>query len=142
MHEFITSHDQWLIEYRKDKYKIWTKVKASNGTDYYLPEHKDWLRFKSFCLDNNLKVTSISLQYRSHSVEVDTMGCDGVYLVRSLIGRMGEQTKHAITIGKVQGDKVKKTMWITPELIEELNDEDPIENCFEEALIIYGKESK
>lgn len=137
---FIVGYDNWLKEYRKDKYNIWTKVVVDTKVEYYLRDQKEWLKFKEFCDSNKLKVLSIALQYRSHSISVDTMGTDGVYLVRSLIGRMGEETKQAITIGKVYGDTVKKTMWVTPELIEDLSDEDPVENCFAEALIIYGKE--
>jgi hypothetical protein len=69
-------------------------------------------------------------------------GVDGVYLVRSLIGRMGENSKQAITIGKVYGSTVKKTMWVTPELVADISDEDPIASCFLEALILYDKETK
>lgn len=132
---FITSHEQWLEEYRKDKYKIWIRATLSNNIEYYLPDHNKWIELKSFCEKNKLKVNKLGLQYRSHFVEVDTSDTDGVYLIRSLIGRMGENSKQSITIGKVHGNVVKKTMWVTPELVEDLSDEDPIENCFEEAII-------
>ncbi len=138
---FITSHEQWLEEYRKDKYKIWIRATLSNNIEYYLPDHNKWIELKSFCEKNKLKVNKLGLQYRSHFVEVDTSDTDGVYLVRSLIGRMGENSKQSITIGKVYGNVVKKTMWVTPELVEDLSDEDPVENCFSEALIIYYVES-
>jgi hypothetical protein len=142
MINFITTHEQWLAEYHKDKYKVWIRATLSNNTEYYLPDHDNWIELKTLCDQNKLKVNKLGLQYRSHHVEVDTTGTDGVYLVRSLIGRMGESSKQAITIGKVYGDVVKKTMWITPELIEDLIDEDPVENCFMEALILYDKENK
>lgn len=137
MINFITTHDKWLEEYRKDKYKVWIRATLSNNTEYYLPDHNHWIELKYLCDTQKLKVNKLGLQYRSHFVEVDTNNTDGVYLVRSLIGRMGEQTKQAITIGKVHGGIVQKTMWVTPELIADLSDEDPIENCFSEALIIY-----
>lgn len=140
MSNFITSHEGWLEEYRKDKYKIWIRVTLSNGIEYYLPNHDEWLSIKTICNKEKLKVCKLGLQYRSHFVEVDTSDTDGVYLIRSLIGRMGETSKQSITIGKVYGNIVKKTMWVTPELVADLSDEDPIENCFMEALILYGKE--
>jgi hypothetical protein len=56
---------------------------------------------------------------------------------------MGENSKQTITIGKLYGTIVKKTMWITPELISELQSEDNIDDCFKEALILnYGKKTK
>jgi hypothetical protein len=140
MSNFITSHKQWLEEYRKDKYKIWIRATLSNNIEYYLPDHNKWIELKDLCDNNKLKVNKLGLQYRSHFVEVDTGDTDGVYLVRSLIGRMGENSKQSITIGKVYGNIVKKTMWVTPELVEDLSDEDPVENCFMEALILYDKE--
>jgi len=132
---FITSHDVWLEEYRKDKYKIWIRATLSNGTDIYLPEHKDWLKLKTHCEKNQLGITNVGLQYRSHSVGVDTSDADGVYLVRSLVGVMGETSRNTITIGKLYGSQVHKTLWITPELIEETKEIADVKDCFEEALI-------
>jgi hypothetical protein len=140
MNNFITSHECWLVEYRKDKYNVWIRATLSNGIEYYLPNHEQWLELKTLCDQKHLKVQKLGLQYRSHFVEVDMGDAEGVYLVRSLIGRMGENSKQAITIGKVYGNIVKKTMWVTPELVEDLSDEDPVENCFMEALILYDKE--
>ena len=140
---FITSYNGWLEEYRKDKYKIWIRASLSNNNEYYLPEFKQWMDLKQYCQDNKLKVTKVGLQYRSHSIEVDTGDADGVYLIRSLIGVMGENSKQTITIGKLYGDTIKKTMWVTPELIEELTSEDKIEDCFMEALILnYDTETR
>lgn len=136
----ITSYEQWIEEYRKDKYKIWIRSTLSNGTDVYLPEHKDWLKLKKYCQENKLKIVNVGLQYRSHSIGVDTADADGVYLVRSLVGVMGENSRNTITIGKLYGDQVHKTLWITPELIEETKEITNIEDCFEEALIFNYEE--
>lgn len=133
---FITSYDDWLKEYRKDKYKIWIRATMSNGIEVYLPEHRNWLDLKNFCQQNKLKINKVGLQYRSHSVEVDTQDANGVYLVRSLVGVMGENSKNTITIGKLYGDKVHKELWITPELIKETQEVEDRKNCFEEALIL------
>ena len=132
----ISSHEQWLEEYRKDKYKIWIRATLSNGMEYYLPNHAQWMDLKTICQNQKLSVTRLGLQYRSHFVEVDTSDCEGVYLIRSLIGVMGENSKQTITIGKLNDGIVKKTMWVTPELVAELNSEDKVEDCFQEALIL------
>lgn len=136
MNTFITTHDGWIEEYRKDKYKIWIRATLSNGVQYYLPSHKDWVRLGHLCRLENMKVMQVGLQYRSHTVEVDTTDADGVYVVQSLIGTMGEVSRHTITIGKLYGSIVKKQRWFTPELIVELSDEDPIDKCFTEAMIL------
>jgi hypothetical protein len=141
MNNFITTHSQWLEEYRKDKYKIWIRATLSNGMEYYLPNHEHWMDLKTLCENQKLSVTKLGLQYRSHFVEVDTSDCEGVYLIRSLIGVMGENSKQTITIGKLHDGVVKKTIWVTPELVAELTSEDNVENCFQEALILnYEKE--
>lgn len=132
----ITSYEQWLQEYRKDKYKVWMRATLSNEIEYYFSEHKEWMSLKSLCESDKLRVKKVGLQYRSHSIEVDTDDADGVYLVRSLVGVMGENSRHTITIGKLYGNIVKKSLWVTPELIAETNDEDTVEHCFKEALIL------
>jgi hypothetical protein len=137
----ITSYEQWLQEYRKDKYKIWIRATLSNNQEYYLPDVKDWKDLKEICKTNKLKVKKVGLQYRSHSIEVDTSDTDGVYLIKSVIGMIGETTKQTVTIGKLYGDTIYKSMWITPELIEELKTKDSVADSFEEVLIYdYQKE--
>lgn len=136
----ITSYEAWLEEYRKDKYKIWIKATLSNGTDVYLPEHKDWLKLKTHCENHKLRVMRVGLQYRSHSVDVDTEDADGVYLVRSLVGVMGENSRNTITIGKLHGTQVHKTLWITPELVKETEEITNVDECFQEALILNYEE--
>lgn len=140
-YNFTKSYSSWLEEYKKDKNKIWIRAILSNLEEIYLIDYNEWLKLKLYCQENKLSIDKIGLQYRSHSVEINTENTDGVYLVKSLIGSFGESNKHTFTIGKLYGNKVKKTMWITPELIEHLEDEDLIDNCFEEAIIYnYGKE--
>lgn len=141
MKNFITSYKDWLEEYKKDRHKTWIRVTLSNQLEIYLLDYSDWLDLKSYCESNNLSVHKIGLQYRSHSIEVDTEGSDGVYLIRSIIGSLGQSTRNTFTIGKLVDGKVKKTIWVVPELIQELEEEDNIENCFIEALI-YSSDKK
>ena len=86
-------------------------------------------------LSSKSNSNGISLQFKSNSVFIDTKDCEGVYLVRSIKGQIGGDTQHYYTVGTVLGSTVKKGMWITPDLIEEENFEDSIDNCFEEAII-------
>ena len=108
--------------------------------DYYFSNYSEWAEIKRICESNKLNVISIGLQYKSNSCNVDTIDADGVYLVRSALGAMGEVTKQTITIGKLYNNIVYKTMWVVPELVEQLNDQDVIENCFEEAIIYNDKQ--
>jgi len=143
MKNFITSYKDWLEEYRNDKNKTWIRAILSNGVEIYLLDYSEWLDLKSYCKEKKLSVKKIGLQYRSHSIEIDTSDCHGVYLTRSIIGSFDKTTRQTFTIGKLVGDTVRKTIWIIPELIQELEDEDKVENCFEEALIYnYDEERK
>jgi len=138
----ITSHKEWLEEYRKDKYKRWIRTTLSDNSEYYLPNYEDWYKIKNNCYKNNLKVIKVGLQYRSHHIEVDTSDANGVYLVRSVIGSLAEKTRQTITIGKIYGNIIKKQLFVTPELIEEFVTEDKLEDAFEEAIIFnYEKTS-
>lgn len=140
MKQFIHTHNDWLIEYKKDKTLTWFKVTLSDKLDYYFSNYSEWAEIKRICKSNKLNVISIGLQYKSNSCNVDTIDADGVYLVRSALGAMGEVTKQTITIGKLYNNIVYKTMWVVPELVEQLNDQDVIENCFEEAIIYNDKQ--
>jgi hypothetical protein len=140
MKQFIHTHNDWLIEYKKDKTLTWFKVTLSDKLDYYFSNYSDWADIKRICESNKLNVISIGLQYKSNSCNVDTIDADGVYLIRSALGAMGEVTKQTITIGKLYNKIVYKTMWVVPELVEQLNDHDVIENCFEEAIIYNDKQ--
>lgn len=141
MKTFITSYKDWLEEYKKDKYKTWIRAVLSSGSEVYLTDYSEWLELKEHCIDNKLSVKKIGLQYRSHSIEIDTSDSEGVYLTRSIIGSVGRSTRQTFTIGRLVGSIVKKTIWIIPELIKEFDDEDKVENCFEEALI-YNYDTK
>jgi len=138
----ITSYDQWLNEYRKDKYQIWIKIILSNSEERYFCDYKDWYLVKEYCKSNNIDVVELGLQYRSNYLGIDTTNCDGVYLVKSMIGLMGENSRHTYTVGKIHGRIVKKQIFMTPELIQDRIDEDPVEKCFEEGLLYHNERPK
>jgi len=141
MKTFITSYSDWLEEYKKDKYKTWIRATLSNDSEIYLKDYTEWMELKEHCITHKLAIKNVGLQYRSHSVEVDTNNSDGVYLAKSILGSFGQSTKQTFTIGILKDNIVNKTTWLIPELIKELENKDTIENCFEEALIYnYAKE--
>jgi hypothetical protein len=141
MKTFITSYKDWLEEYKKDKYKTWIRATLSNSIEIYLTDYSEWSELKSHCKDNKLSVKKVGLQYRSHSIEIDTSDSEGVYLTRSIIGSFGQSTRQTFTVGRLVDGIVKKTIWVIPELMKEFEDEDKVENCFEEALI-YNYDTK
>jgi len=140
MKQFINTYSDWLKEYKKNKTLTWFKVTLSDKLDYYFNQYEDWFDIKNICQSYKLNIISIGLQYKSNSCNVDTIDADGVYLVRSALGAIGETTKQTITIGKLYNSIVYKTMWVVPELVEQLNDQDKVENCFEEAIIYNDKQ--
>jgi hypothetical protein len=138
----LSSYEDWLKEYRKDKYKIWVRVVLSNGEEKYFCEYKDWYKIKNYCKKALLDVAEIGLQYRSNHLAVETKDCDGVYLVQSIIGLMGENSKKTYTVGKIYGDTVKKQVFMTPELIQDREEKDPLASCFEEGLLYHHEKGK
>lgn len=135
----LSSYDQWLNEYRKDKYKIWVKIILSNNEERYFCDYEDWYKIKNYCKQGLINVVEIGLQYRSNYLGIDAKDCDGVYLVQSIIGVMGEQSKKTYTVGKIYGDIVEKQVFLTPELIEDRTEKDSVSSCFEEGLLYHNE---
>lgn len=141
MNDFITSHDEWYKEYQGDREKTWVVTEFSDNSKVYFSEHKDWLKIKALCKEKRLSITKLQLQFRSNVVDIEIGGVDAIYLIRSVKGLLGGDSKNYLTVGKVQSNNVKKDMWLIPELIIEETFEETIDNCFEEAIIYqYGKE--
>ena len=143
MEGFVTSREDWLKEYNKDRRSIWITVSLSDGRKLWFKDHKKWLMLKEAIETSDLSIKGLSIQFKSHVENADVSDADGVYLVRSLMGQMGGDTKYYYTTGRVVGDTVYKSMWLTPEIIEERKTEENIEDCFEEAIIYnHGKRKK
>ena len=143
MDNFITSREQWLEEYKKDKAAIWVIVTLSDGKQIWFKDYDVWMEIKDLCEDNSLDVAGLSIQFKSHKEDTDLSGAEAVYLIRSLMGQMGGTTKYYYTVGKLIKGVMYKSMWLTPEIIEERKEEETIENCFEEAIIYnHGKRKK
>lgn len=127
----------WLDHYRSNKDATWIKCQTSDGEWHYFYDIKTWLSIK----ETGVGVKKLQLQFRSHIIDIDIDNCDGVYLIRSLLGMSGAVTKYCLTVGLVRGEKVFKTQYSLPELLVEDSTIDPIDRCFPEA-IIYGKEEE
>jgi len=141
MDDFITTHKEWYKEYQKDREKVWIIAEFSDDSKIYFSEHSVWLKIKDICKEKRLSITQLQLQFRSHVVDVEIDGADAIYLIRSIKGQLGGQSRDYVTVGKVQSNSVKKDMWLIPELIIEETFEETIDKCFEEAIIYqYGKE--
>ncbi len=134
--------EKWLKQYRTNKKAVWIRCKLTNGEEFNYDKFEGWRAIKDKCDKENLFLSELYLQYRSHTATIDiSEDVDGVYLIRSLLGAIGSDSKEYYTVGLVKGDNVSKKMWITPELVLDKEYEDEIENCFEEA-IIYDKTKK
>ena len=101
MTDYITTREGWLTEYRKDKKLIWVRVVLSDGREIYFTDYKTWLSIKETCADEKLSVSIVRLQYKSHVETTNVSDADAVYLVRSLMGQIGGETKDYYTIGKL-----------------------------------------
>jgi len=143
MSKYIFGYENWRKWYSSlshdEKRKIWVVITTSDEKEIYLRDYNDWYDFQEYVDENNVTIDKIGLRFRSNSITVDTPECDGVYLIRSVKGQFGGKTKQCFTIGKIKDCSVKKTMILTPELIEEQSYEDKIDTCFEEAIVYHGK---
>jgi len=134
------NRDKWLEQYRSNKHAIWINIRLTNGEELYYDEYDGWLTVKKICDEEDIFIEEISLQFRSHEVDIDLTDAEGIYLVRSVMGQFGGITKNYFTTGILKQNKVYKKMWIVPELIVDKEVVDNIEDCFEEALI-YAKKN-
>jgi len=130
--------DKWIKSYRTNKRAVWIRCKLTSGEEFNYDDFSGWRTIKNKCEKENLFLSQLYLQYRSHKCKIDVSDAEAVYLVRSVLGQMGGDTKNYYTVGTLIDGTVYKKMWIVPELIVDKEYEDEIENCFEEA-IIYDK---
>ena len=141
---YIFEEEGWKEYYRNNpdsRKNVWIYVKFSNNSVVFLKDIKEWLTIPSYCKQKSLDVHVIGLQYKSHRETIDCSQSDGAYVVTSLRGQLGADAKQCFTLGKIQGDKVLKELWSTPELTREDHFEDSVETCFREALV-YNEKTK
>lgn len=144
MNNFIKQKAEWQKIYTKNRNSAWFHIFLSNKEIIYLRNYKEWLMLKQYCESSNINVDKIKLKYKSHSVEINTHDAQAVYLVQSILGSLSNDTKQTVTVGILNHDnkKIKKTIWILPEIVEYLTEYDSIDRCFTEALIYNNGTTK
>jgi len=122
------------------KNKTWIVCRLVNGEEIFLMSENDVRLIKQYCLKNNVRISRIGLKFRSHEIQLDSdIDNEGFYIVKSVRGSMGSESKYCIVLGYIKDGKVKKEAYITPELVVLYEDEDDVEKCFEEALIYHDQ---
>lgn len=135
---------KWAEFYRSDKSNtgfVFIKVMTTDGEHFFLRKYEEWKDVKKYCEENSVFIQDLHLQFRTNQAIIDVEGADALYVVRSVLGAVGQDTRHFLTIGVLSDGKMMKVMYAVPELIREKEYEDSLDNCFEEALI-YNEEKK
>lgn len=139
----VLSKKEFDIKYQANKNNFrkntWVQCLLNDGRFVYFSQDEDFHNIKKFCIDNKVVITKLSLKYKSHVVQFDIEGGDGVYIVKSIKGSLGSETIDCIVLGKIDGDKVYKKAFKSPELVEMYSDTDNVSDCFLEALIYNEK---
>ena len=129
---------------RKNINNIFVKVMTSDEKHFFFHDYNEWLNIKEHCEKNSVIVQDLHLQFRSNKCIIDIpQKIIGIYLVRSVLGSIGQPTKNYFTVGFLKKDGlVYKQMWLTPEMILDKEYTDEVSQCFEEALIRYEQAAK
>ena len=136
------SKKDFIERLRKNKQAVWIRCTLCNGEEFNCENFDEWMGVKERCQKEHLFPKELTLQFRSHEVPIDIDKDDeGLYIIRSAMGKMGQKTKNYITIGRIKDGVVHKKMFLTPELIVKNEYQDLVENCFEEA-ILYDETKK
>jgi len=137
----VTDLEQWKIEYRKDKTKVWVVLTLSDDSKYFFKndtkeDFQDWHKIVKIARKGSLHAKEVGLRYRSN-IRILPINGDGLYLSRSALGSPGVETVKTMTIGTVIGKTVFKTIVQLPALTIMDTVEDGLEDCFEEATWIW-----
>ena len=136
------NHTKWIKNYRTDRGAVWIKCKLTNGEELYYPTHRGWKTIKKKCKKRSVFIEELSLQFKSHEVKIDIKEAEGVYFVRSVMGKLGETSNQYYTTGVLKNGKMHKKMWLIPELVVEKELCDDLDECFTEAIIYNAKKKK
>ena len=135
---------KWAEFYRSDPSntkKIFIKVMTDDGKHFFLPVSSDgdfsgWMEeVKDHCTENSVFIQDLHLQFRTNRIIINVDVADALYVVRSVLGAIGQKTQNFITIGVLVGGELTKSMYRVPELIKEKEYLDTLDNCFDEAII-------
>jgi|TARA_Y100000004_G_C8895164_1_gene403795 hypothetical protein len=136
------SNQEWISKYRTNKDAVWVKCRLTDGQQFYHDEFKGWIDIKKICEEQGVFVEELKLSFRSHEVTIDIdENAEAIYLVKSVMGQIGAETKHYYTTGILKDGVVYKQMWLTPELVVDKEFEDRVDECFEQAMI-YNEQKR
>ncbi len=131
-------NQKWAEFYRSspgNTKHVFVKVMTSDGEHFFFNDYEEWFSVKQYCLDNSVFIKDLHLQFRSNRCIIEVEGCEAIYLVRSVLGALGQETRNFFTVGLLNGGKLTKYMYVVPELIKEKEYLDTLDNCFDEAVI-------
>ncbi len=136
--KYIVGEEEWLVNFRnnvEDRDAVYIHVTFDNGTKVFLRNIKEWLTISDYCKSKKLSIIEVGLRYRSNEIKVEAKDHEAVYIVTSMRGQFGADTKYCYTIGMINGDSMNKTLWATPELLPLDEYEVAIDTCFKEAIV-------
>jgi hypothetical protein len=137
-------NQKWADFYRSDRSNtkhVFIKVMTTDGEHFFFHDYNKWFEIKEYCEKNSVFIKDLHLQFRSNRCIIDIENSDAVYLVRAVLGALGQETRHYFTVGTLRNGKMLKQMYVVPELVKEKEYEDALNNCFDEALI-YDEKKK
>lgn len=137
----ITNKKKWSEVFRTNIRATWLIVTLKDGTEYFVDSTERWHELKRYCDNNNIFLSKLSIQFKSHRERIDITDIDGIYFAKSVIGLLGAESKQTYTIGKLKNGIVQKTMWLIPELIVEREYDDYESSCFKESIIYDQKKT-
>lgn len=125
-----TEIDDWLQDQMDTGYKAIWQVRLSDDTVVYQDDGRDesadsaWIRLKRHCEDNNLKITSMALKFRSNVINLPS-GKDGYYFIRGFLGSFGYRhpKRHlsgfeTAIVGFLEDGVIKTETYRCPELLK------------------------
>lgn len=132
----IDNYESWKSEYKKNKKCIWIRVSLSDKSEYYFKydNYSDWYKVQDICKEKKISVDFVRVQYKSNFIQINTSDCQGVYLIRSMIGRIGVESINTITIGTLHGEEIHKDVYSLPDLVKKDSTITKTDECFKEAL--------
>jgi hypothetical protein len=144
MNGYILGDENFSALYKSLSYSdrsiTWIYFTTDKNHKVYLNDWSEWLTVQNFCIKHEANITSVGLRFRGNHIEVDIPSyARGVYVVKSAVGKMGFESRQSVTIGIIDGNVVRKTHWLVPELIEDLKFVDDIESCHKPAIVFNAK---
>lgn len=131
----INDTKKWSQVFRKNVRATWLIVTLKDGTEYFIDSTDRWHELKRYCDNNEVFLSKLSIQFKSHRERIDISNIDGIYFAKSIVGILGADSKQTYTIGKLKDGIVHKTLWLIPELTIEREYSDDESDCFEESII-------